>query len=170
MTAVFFLLFSWFMVTAKTRRQVVAVTLTGTVAVALIAPRPVLAQGSLVGAIQAVLSVINGVIQTALNAINTVRSAISSFYQTVIWPVNLINQAKAQVTQMINQYRNLMQSIFNINLQSATLAATQQLETVMRDGQTADFNTLTTDYGNAYGPIPAYHRRNSRRPGHDGHG
>lgn len=154
MTAVFFLLFSWFMVTAKTRRQVVAVTLTGTVAVALIAPRPVHAQASLFNAIQAVLNVIDGVIQTALNAINTVRSAISSFYQTVIWPVNLINQARALVTQMINQYRNLMQSIFNINLQSATLAVTQQLETVMRNGQISDFNSLTTDYGNAYGPIP----------------
>ena len=155
MTTVFFLLFSWFMVTAKTRRQVVAVTLTGTVAVALIAPRPVLAQGSLFSAIQAVLNVVNGVIQTALNSINAVRSAISSLYQAVIWPVNLINQAKAQVTQMINQYRNLMLNIFNINLKSATLTVTQQLESVMRNAQTSDFGTLTTDYVNAYGPIPA---------------
>ena len=39
MTAAFFLLFSWFMVTAKTKRQVVAVALAGTVGATLVAPR-----------------------------------------------------------------------------------------------------------------------------------
>lgn len=155
MTAVFFLLFSWFMVTAKTRRQVVAITLVGTLAAAtVVAPTPVMAQSSLTGAIQAVLNVINGLIRTALNSINTVRNAISSFYQSVIWPVNLINQAKAQVTQMITQYRTLMQNIFHINLASATLPTVQRLETLMRNPQTSDFNSLSTSYGNAFGPIP----------------
>ncbi len=155
MTAVFFLLFSWFMVTAKNRRQVMAVTLVGTVGAALVAPAPVMAQSSLTGAIQAVMNVINGIIHTALNSINAVRTAMRTFYQSVVWPVNLINQAKAQVTQMTGQYRGPMRSIFNINLKSATLAATEQLETVMRNSQTSDFNTLTVSYGNAYGPIPA---------------
>jgi len=121
MTSVFFLLFSWFMVTAKTRRRVFAVALAGTVAATLIAPPRVQAQGSLWVAIQSVLNVINGTIQAALNNINAVRSTISAFYQSVIWPVQLINQAKGQVTQMITQYRNLMAGIITINLSSATL-------------------------------------------------
>jgi len=154
MTLALFALFSWFIVTAKTRRRVVALALAGTVTAVVVAPRPVRAQGSLFGAIQAVLSVINGIIQTALNSINTVRTAISNFYQSVAWPVQLINQARAQVTQMIAQYRNLMRSVFSINLASATLPATQQLESVMRNQQTSDFGTLTTNYGNAYGPLP----------------
>jgi hypothetical protein len=154
MTAAFFLLFSWFMVTAKTRRQVVAVGLAGAVMATLVAPPRVLAQGNLVGAIQAVLKVINGIIQSALNSINTVRSAISSFYQGVIWPVQLINQARGQVTQMINQYRNLMRGIFTINLHSATLPTPQALENVMRNHQTSDFGTLATDYANAYQAVP----------------
>ena len=87
MTAAFFLLFSWFMVTAKTRRQVVAITLVGTVAAAMVAPRPVMAQASLTAAIQAVLNVINGVIQTALNSHQLGNEPMSNFYQTVIWPV-----------------------------------------------------------------------------------
>jgi len=155
MALVFFVLFSWFMVKARTRRQVVALCMAGTVAAVLVAPPRVQAQGDLFAAIQAVLDVINGVIQTALNSINAVRTAMSNLYQTVVWPVNLISQAQAQVTQMIAQYQNLMQGILNINLASATLPVTQQLEAVLRNQQITDFNTLTTDYGNAYGPIPA---------------
>jgi hypothetical protein len=154
MTAAFFLLFSWFMVTAKTRRRVVAVALTGTVAATLIAPPRVQAQGSLWVAIQAVLNVIDGIIQTALNSINSVRSAVSAFYQGVVWPVQLINQAQAQVSQMITQYRNLMEGIFTINLSSATLPTPQALEAVMRNQQINDFGTLGTDYTNNYQAVP----------------
>ena len=106
MTAAFFLLFSWFMVTAKTRRQVVAVTLVGTVAAALVAPRPVMAQakpdcGDPGGVECHQRRHPNG----AQFHQHSRSSRLSNFYQTVIWPVNLINQARAQVTQMINQYR-----------------------------------------------------------------
>src|SRR2546428_7058666 len=105
MTFVFFVLFSWFVVKARTRRQVLALALAGAVAAMVVAPPRVHAQG-LWAAIQAVLDVINGIVQTALNSVNSVRTAISSFYQSVTWPVQLINQARAQVTQMIAQYRN----------------------------------------------------------------
>src|SRR5208283_2190150 len=155
MTYVFFVIFSWFVFRAKTRRQVLAMALVGTMAAVLVAPPRVQAQGGLVGAIQAVLNVINGVIHGSLNSMNSVRSAMNGSYQNLIWPVALINQARAQVTQMTAQYRNLMRSIFNINVASATLPATQQLEQVIRNGQTSDFAILKTNYGNTYGPVPA---------------
>ena len=155
MTYVFFVIFSWFVFKAKTRRQVLAMALVGTMAAVLVAPPRVQAQSGLVGAIQAVLNVINGVIHGSLNSMNSVRSAMNGSYQNLIWPVALINQARAQVTQMTAQYRNLMRSIFNINVASATLPATQQLEQVIRNGQTSDFAILKTNYGNTYGPVPA---------------
>ena len=155
MTYVFFVIFSWFVFKAKTRRQVLAMGLVGTMAAVLVAPPRVQAQSGLVGAIQAVLNVINGVIHGSLNSMNTVRSAMNGSYQNLIWPVALINQARAQVTQMTAQYRNLMRSIFNINVASATLPVTQQLEQVIRNGQTSDFAILKTNYGNTYGPVPA---------------
>jgi len=148
-------MFSWLMVTAQTRRKVVALTLVGTVAATLIAPPPVMAQGSLTGAIQAVLNVINGAIQTALNLVNAVRAAVRSLYQSVIWPIDLINRARAQVTEMIGAYRGLMKNIFETDVGGATLSATGQLEAVMRNKQTSDFNALTTSYRNAFGSIPA---------------
>jgi hypothetical protein len=149
-----FVVFAYFMVTTRTRQQVVAVALAGVLAVALVAP-PRVQAASLWDAIQSVLNVINGVIETALNAINSVRTAISNFYQQVTWPISLINQAKAMVTQMIGQYRSLMESILNINLKSATLPNPGALETAMRDQQTNDFTALTTAYGKTYGNAPS---------------
>jgi hypothetical protein len=147
-------LFCYVTVFARSRRQVLAFTLAGVLAVTLAVPPPAQAQSSLVAVINSVLNVINGVIHTALNTIHSVRIAISNFYRQVAWPVPLINQAKALVTQMIGQYRRTMQNIFNIRLQSATLQNPAALENAMRNHQTNDFSTLTTSYGNTYGPIP----------------
>ena len=153
MIAIFFILLSWGIMTAKTRRQMIAVATAGAVALMLVSPPRVYAQGFW-AAIQAVLKVINGLIQTTLNSINTVRSAISQFYQLTVWPQQLINQARSLVTQMINQYRAPMAAIFNNPLQSARLGSTQQLETLMRNAQTGDFPVLGTNYGAVYGVLP----------------
>ena len=149
-----FVLLSYWMVVARTRRQVLALTLTGVLVVALVSPPAAQAQASIIGAIQSVLNVINGLIKTATNSINSVRTAISNFYQQVTWPVALINQAQAMVTQMIGQYRSLMQTLFNINLKSATLPNPVALENVMRNHQTNDFGGLTSAYSKAYGNLP----------------
>src|SRR6266851_4562719 len=150
----FFVAFSYWLVIARTRRQVLAVVLAGVLVVALVSPPQAQAQGSLVAAIQSVLNVINGLIKTALNSINSVRTALSNFYQQATWPVALINQAKATVTQMIGQYRNAMQNIFSINLKSATLPNPVGLENAMRNHQTNDFATLTSSFGSTYGGVP----------------
>lgn len=152
--AVFFVLFSVEMVKARTRRQAFAVLLAGSVAAMVVAPRPVGAQGSLIGAIQAVLNVINGVIHTALASIESARNALNQLYQVRLWPQQPINQARGMVTQMISQYRTAMYNIVHVNLASATLPATLALEQVVRDGQTSDFSTLATNYANVYGPVP----------------
>ena len=57
MTFVFFVILSWFVVKAKTRRQVLALALVGTTAAVLVAPQRVQAQSTLVQVIQAVLNV-----------------------------------------------------------------------------------------------------------------
>jgi hypothetical protein len=146
--------FSYFMVSARSRRQVIAVTLAGILVVTLAVPAPAHAQG-LLSVITSVLNVINGVIKTALGTINSVRTAISNFYQQVTWPVSLINQAKAMVTHMIGQYRTPMQNIININLRSATLPNPTALENLMRNHQTGDFSSLAGSYGNTYGNVPS---------------
>ncbi len=151
----FALTFTWFMVTANSSRRVLAVTVAGILAsTLLVAPPLAEGQGGLVQAIQAVLNVINGMLKNALTAINTARTAMNALYQNFVWPLQLINQAHTQVTQMINQYRALMASILNMNLRSATLPTPQSLETVMRDHQVNNFNSLSQSFGNTYGAIP----------------
>ena len=151
----FALTFTWFMLTANSSRRVLAVTVAGILAsTLLVAPPLAEAQGGLVQAIQAVLNVINGMLKNALTAINTARTAMNALYQNFVWPLQLINQARTQVTQMINQYRALMASILNMNLRSATLPTPQSLETVMRDHQVNNFNSLSQSFGNTYGAIP----------------
>jgi len=152
----FALTFTWFMVSANSSRRVLAVTVAGIlVSTMLFAPPLAEAQGGLVQAIQAVLNVINGMLKNALTAINTARTAMNALYQNFVWPVQLINQARAQVTQMINQYRALMASILNMNLSSATLPTPQSLETMMRDHRVNNFNSLGQSFGNTYGAIPS---------------
>ena len=150
----FVVFFSYGIIVARTRRQVMALTLAGALAVALASPPATQAQSSLAAAIQSVLSVINGKIQTALTEINEVRSAIDKYYQDAVWPISLIDQARALVGQMIGQYRGLMQSIFSMNLKSATLPNPIALENVMRNHQTTDLAALTTSFGNTYGSVP----------------
>jgi len=153
--AVFFSALAWLVLTVEDRKRLVAVTLAGVMVVTLVgAPQPAEAQSGILGAIQAVLNVINGMLKTALTSINSVRSAMNTLLQTVVYPQQLINQARAQVTQIIGQYRTLMNSIFNINLNSTTLPNPQSLEAVIRDHQVNNFSSLTTAFGKTYGLIP----------------
>jgi hypothetical protein len=153
--AVFFATFGSLIVMVKDRRKLVAVTLTAVMVTTLVGgPQAAQAQSGILSGIQAVLKVINGIIQSGLTSINTVRAALSNLEQVVIWPLQLINQARAQVTQMIGQYRSLMSNIFHVNLKSATLPAPQAFEALVRDHQVNDFSGLTATFGNTYGLIP----------------
>jgi len=151
----FFAVLSWLVLTIQSRRRLMAVSLAGVMVVTLVGvPQPAQAQVGILGGIEAILNVINGVIQTALTAMNTVRTAMNNLKQLVVWPQPLINQARAQVTQMIGQYRGLMSNIFHIRLNSATLPNPQALEAVIRDHQVNNFPSLTATFTNNYGPIP----------------
>jgi hypothetical protein len=153
--AVFFAAFACSILMVKDRRKVVALILTAVMVTTLAgAPQPAQAQSGILSGIQAVLNVINGIIQSGLSSINTVRAALSNLEQVVIWPQQLINQARAQVTQMIGQYRSLMSNVFHVNLKSATLPAPQAFEAVVRDHQVNDFSGLTATFSNTYGLIP----------------
>jgi len=151
----FLVSFSYWMVTARTRRQVLAVALAGLLIASLVSPPPARAQGSVLMAIQSVMKVINGAIQKALKAINEIRTTINKFYQKVVWPVAQINQARSMVTQMMGQFKSLMQSIFKLNLRSATLPNPIGLENLLRNHQTSDLGSLGTLFGTTYGIVPS---------------
>jgi hypothetical protein len=154
----------WLVTIAKSRRKLIAVTLTGAMVLTLAgAPQPAHSQAptGILSAIQAVLSVIHGLIQTALTSISTARTALNNLQQVAAWPQRLIHQARAQITQMIGHYRNLMAAIIHINLRSATLPVPQSFEAVIRNHEVNDFGSLTTTYGSTYGLVPVASAANS---------
>ena len=153
--AVFFSVFAWLILTVHGRRWVLAVTLAGVIVVTLVVnPPQAQAQGGIIQAIQAVLKVLNTLILPVVNSIHGTRSANSTLYQTTVWPVQSINQANAQVLQMMGQYGNLMSRILGINLRSATLPAPQSMETLLRDHQVNNFAGLTQSFSSTYRTIP----------------
>lgn len=146
--------FCYLIVAARTRRRVLVLALAGLLVVTFVSPRPAGAQGSVLLAIQSVMKVINGAISTALKTISSIQTAINKFYQEAVWPVAQTNQARAMATQMIGQYRTLMENIYARNLRSATLPNAIGLENAMRNHQTNDFASLTASFGNTYGSVP----------------
>jgi hypothetical protein len=156
MYMVFFTSFAWLVIALENHRRLVATALAGIMVLTLLgAPEPAQAQIGIVKAIEAVLNVINGLIQTALSAINTARTAMNNLEQLAVWPQQLINQTRAQVTQMIGQYRNRMSNILETRLNSASLPAPQALEAIIRDHQAGNYSALTAMFTNNYGAIPA---------------
>jgi hypothetical protein len=152
----FSLVLTWFMLTANSRRRVAVVTVTAVlVSTLLIVPPSLEAQGGLVPAIQAVLKVLNTLILPVVKSINGTRGANNTLFQSTVWPVQSINQATAQVLQMMGQYNNLMARVLGTTLRSATLPAPQAMESLLRDHQVNNFSGLTQSYNTTYRNIPA---------------
>jgi len=144
-------------------RRVVAVTLVGAVALTMVAPplRAQLGIPAVIAAATAVVNLINNMIGGLLNAvrgtigsINGVLTQFDNLWEQVVYPLQLINQARALVGLMIAQYRGLLTSLLQVNVSSAQLPNPVALEIIIRDRNTADFPQLTNAFGQTYRAIP----------------
>ena len=144
-------------------RRVVAVTLVGAVALTMVAPplRAQLGIPAVMAAATAVVNLINNMIGGLLNAvrgtigsINGVLTQFDNLWEQVVYPLKLINQARALVGLMIAQYRGLLTSLLQVNVSSAQLPNPVALEMIIRDRNTADFPQLTNAFGQTYRAIP----------------
>jgi hypothetical protein len=152
---IFTLMFAGLMLlSAQSRRRFVAISLIGCVAVLAVAPTPAPGQLCLPCIIQAVLDTVSKLIGNWLNLITGVLTDIRNFYQQTVWPLNLINQAKAQIMAMIAQFRGRMQGIFSTNPHTATLPSPAALEIILRNRQTGDLGSVGQIYVNAFRTVP----------------
>lgn len=144
-------------------RRVVAGTLVGAVALTMVAPplRAQLGIPAVIAAATAVVNLINNMIGGLLNAvrgtigsINGVLAQFDNLWEQVVYPLQLINQARALVGLMIAQYRGLLTSLLQVNVSSAQLPNPVALEMIIRDRNTADFPQLTNAFGQTYRAIP----------------
>jgi hypothetical protein len=132
-------------------RRILAVTLIGVLAMTLVFPSTSYGQ---FGSIEGILDLINGIIQQTLNSVDAVSQALQALHEQIVWPVALIQRARGIVNTLIGQSRNSLQNIFRVSVRSATLQIPADLEVVMRNKQTNDFNTLTQAYYRVFGSVP----------------
>jgi hypothetical protein len=135
-------------------RRLVGAVLIAVLVIGVIFPTPVYSQLGLLGGIQNILNIINGAIQSALNLLGAVSHSLQALYQQIVWPVRLIDQARNAITDLINQFRGTMQSIYTVAINSATLPVPVTLESMIRNRQTNDFPALTQSYYRAFGALP----------------
>jgi len=144
-------------------RRAVALTLVGAVALTMVAPpaRAQLGIGAVIAAATAVVNLINNTIGGLLNAVRNTIGAINGvltqfdrLWEQVVYPLNLINQARALVSSMIAQYRGLLTGLLRVNVGSAQLPNPVALETIVRNRSTADYGQLATAYAQTYRTIP----------------
>ena len=144
-------------------RRVIALTLVGALALTVVAP-PARAQigiGAVIAAATAVVKLTNNVIGGLLNAvrstigsINSVLTQFDNLWEQVVYPLQLINRARALVSSLIGQYRGVLTALLQINVSSAQLPNPVALESVMRDRSAGDFPQLTNAFGQTYRAIP----------------
>ena len=144
-------------------RRAIALTLVGAMALTMVAPpaRAQLGIGAVIAAATAVVNLINNTIGGLLNAvrntigsINGVLTQFDRLWEQVVYPLNLINQARALVSSMIAQYRGLLTGLLRVNVSSAQLPNPVALETIVRNRSSADYGQLTTAYAQTYRTIP----------------
>ena len=154
-------LFAFLLVTRVHRA--IALALVGVMVLTMVAPpaRAQLGIGAVIAAVTAVVNLINNTIGGLLNAvrntigsINGVLTQFDQLWEQVVYPLNLMNQARALVSSMIAQHRGFLTALLGGNVASAQLPNPVALETIIRNRSTAYFDQLTTAYRQTYRTIP----------------
>ena len=108
----------------------------------------------IISLLNTITSTIRNGIGVALNGIQTVQNAERQLQQQVLWPVTVINQTKASVSQVRAQFTSLAQQVHSLATNSATLANPKQLELLLRGQRTSNLGQVGGAFTNVYQPLP----------------
>ena len=143
-----------------------------TLALAMVAPQPALAQVSPFGGITGlfntvnqvannILSFINNTMRPLLEGIQSASQALRGFldqlrnlWEQIVWPISEINRARALAQQLIATFRGLLNSLYSIGVNSAQLPNPSRLEDLMRNRQVGDHGQLVAAYQQTFGTLP----------------
>lgn len=110
--------------------------------------------GDIISLLTTITSVLRTSVGQVLSDIQTLNSNLRSLEQEVVWPVRLINQARAEVSQVRAQLAGLAGRIYGIETSSANLVRPKQLEVLLRSQQATNLNRIAASYIEVYQPIP----------------
>ena len=131
------------------------------VAVGVLAILPTRANGqfgvdvaAILAALSQMQSLMNTYIVAPLKTINQVEQSVANYEQEVMYPLAAINQAKTSVTQFESQFSQVS-NLFHVNVASATLPQSQNLETLLLSGNAANVATVSPQFQSVYGVVMA---------------
>lgn len=109
---------------------------------------------AILAALSQMQSLMNTYIAAPLKTINQYEQSVANYEQQVMYPLTAINQAKASVTQFESQFNNVS-SMFRVNVSSATLPQSQNLESLLLSRNAANVPNLSGQFQSVYGVVMA---------------
>ncbi|HEY3707349.1 MAG TPA: hypothetical protein VGL22_19975 [Terracidiphilus sp.] len=116
---------------------------------------------AIMAALSKMQSLMNTYIAAPLRVINQNEQSIAKYEQQVMYPLAAINQAKSSVVQFENQFNNVS-SMFRVNVSSATLPRSQNLESLLLSRNAANVPILSGQFQNVYGVVMAQNAASSQ--------
>jgi hypothetical protein len=109
---------------------------------------------AILAALSKMQSLMNTFIAQPLRTINQYEQSVAKYEQEVMYPLAAINQAKSSVMQFENQFNNVS-GMFRVNVSSATLPQSQNLESLLLSRNAANVPVLSGQFQNVYGVVMA---------------
>ena len=107
---------------------------------------------AIMAALSKMQSLMNTYIAAPLRTINQYEQSTAKYEQEVIYPLTAINQAKTSVIEFENQFSQVS-GMFRVNVSSATLPQSQNLEALLLSRNAANVPTLSGQFQNVYGVV-----------------
>jgi hypothetical protein len=107
---------------------------------------------AILAALSKVESLMSTYVAAPLKTINQAQQSIATYEQEIVYPIAAINQARTSVTQFENQFRQLT-NMFKVNVSSATLPQSQNLESLLLSRNAANISTVSPQFQNVYGVV-----------------
>ena len=89
-----------------------------------------------------------------LQTINQYEQSTAKYEQEVMYPLAAINQAKSSVSQFEGQF-NQIKNMFHVNVSSATLPQSQNLESLLLSRNVGNVPTVSSQFQSVYGVVMA---------------
>lgn len=107
---------------------------------------------AILAALSKMQSLMSTYLAAPLKAINQVQQNTAKYEQEVMYPLAAINQAKSSVAKFEGQFRQLT-SMFHVNVSSATLPQSQNLESTLLSRNVSNVATVTPQFQAVYGVV-----------------
>lgn len=110
---------------------------------------------AIMAALSKMQSLMNTYIAAPLKTINQYEQSAAKYEQQVMYPLTAINQAKSSVMQSESQFNQLSNMFRTVNVSSATLPQSQNLESLLLSRNAANVPTVSTQFQQVYGVVMA---------------